>query len=733
MVALCNETQRDMWINVPHLATDDFITKLAQLIRYGSDGFDPYTSDQATPTYPPLATNLTVYVEFSNEIWSNGYSFPQGNWAQTQATALGITKAQFNARQFSRAWGLFEAQLGTNRVNRVAAVWTAQSWYTDDFINEFYKPEYLDPEMMAVTTYFGNGIQNWAYDQNFVPTNSTPWTDAYWTSPQMEDDLNSMFTQWNRYLLSGKGYGGATGFDAVDLPGGFGAYLRDIALTNNLPIVAYEGGPSIYTDRLDGGATEDDGITLLMNEANRRQEFADLYMIHINQGFERGLRANVGFTDVSQWGKYGQWGHVEYYGQPKEEAVKYQTLLKAYDTFGTIRSIDNPLGAQPQFDTPADLPRAETGSSYNQAIAVSGGDGVLTVELIGLSLPAGLTYNTNTLTIAGVPTEAGSAYVYLRVVDADNDPAWRTFSFPVVSRSTDPAATIDFEGQAVTGNDSVAIQPMIIGDYSFFCPETTIGLTVHDQTLGWPAGWESKVLHGRSWGNGLGIERVDGEPFDLFSFELGSIECDRVVVTAYQLGGSTSDTTINIPKLDVNSPPLLLTSIELDLVSVLRVDFTYYAPTNATSSFTRSGALDNIKLNQVSAGMTYTTWGDSINWNGADSSKTGNGDGDESVNFLEYAMDTDPVTSNGPPSTITADSANAYLNYRRNTQATDLTWELMVTTNLLDPWSVWTVDNIRVFSEVVDPDVDGDGSAELMRYRVLMNSDQSLFFRMTVQ
>jgi len=735
MVALCNETDRDMWINVPHLATDDFITKLAQLIRYGSDGFDPYTSDQASPIYPPLNTNLTVYVEFSNEIWSNGYSFPQGNWAQEQANALGITKPQFNAQQFSRAWSLFEAQLGTNRVNRVAAVWTANQIYTDDFINELYKPAWLDPEMMAVTTYFGNGIQNWAYDQNFVPTNSTPWTDPYWTSQDLEDDLTSMFTQWERYLLSGKGYGGATGFDAVDLPGGFGSYLRDIGLSNSLPIVAYEGGPSIYTDQLDRGNTEDDGITLLMNEANRRQELGHLYTIHINQGFERGLRANVGFTDVSQWGKYGQWGHVEYLGQPKEEAVKYQVMLNTFDTFSTLRSIDNPLGAQPQFDTAAELPRAETGTAYSQTIAVSGGDDALTVELIGLSLPAGLTYNTNTLTIAGTPSEPGSAYVYLRVVDADNDPAWRTFSIPVVSRSTDPAVTIDFEEQTLVS--PIAVLPLVIGDYSLNCPlNTNNGLAVYDQNTQYHPGLTSTVLASRSWGNNISIGRDDGGAFDLFSAEIGSMDTDGCFIDIDQFGGGSSRLFVEFSKTNT----YIMVPLELDLVSVTRVVFTFIDSTNTEYTDPRygdfrvkNGVLDNIQLNQISAGMTYTSWGDSINWNGADSSKTGNGDGDGSINFLEYAMDTDPVTSNGPPSTITADFANAYLNYRRNTQATDLTWELMVTTNLLDPWSIWAVDNIRVFSEVVDPDVDGDGSAELMRYRVLMNSDQSLFFRMTVQ
>ena len=73
-----------------------------------------------------------------------------------------------------------------------------------------------------------------------------------------------------------------------------------------------------------------------------------------------------GFYDVGVWGHYGQWGHKEYLGQPLEEAPKFQLLLDAFDEFKTLRSIRNPQGRVPQFDTPPDLPRAETGIAYQQ-------------------------------------------------------------------------------------------------------------------------------------------------------------------------------------------------------------------------------------------------------------------------------------------------------------------------------------------------------------------------------
>jgi hypothetical protein len=65
-------------------------------------------------------------VEYSNEIWSNGNEFPQGNWAQAQANILGISRAQYNARRFCDVLRIFQEVFeGSERLVRVAAVFTA--------------------------------------------------------------------------------------------------------------------------------------------------------------------------------------------------------------------------------------------------------------------------------------------------------------------------------------------------------------------------------------------------------------------------------------------------------------------------------------------------------------------------------------------------------------------------------------------------------------------------------
>jgi hypothetical protein len=76
-ILFANETGKNAWINIPVLADDDYVRNVARMLAYGSDGVTPYSSPQANPIYPPLNSNLHVYIEYSNELWNSGGPFPQ--------------------------------------------------------------------------------------------------------------------------------------------------------------------------------------------------------------------------------------------------------------------------------------------------------------------------------------------------------------------------------------------------------------------------------------------------------------------------------------------------------------------------------------------------------------------------------------------------------------------------------------------------------------------------------
>lgn len=484
MISLANELGKDLWICVPHLATETYVTKLAQLMRYGSDGREPYTSPQANPVYPPLREDLRLYVEYSNEIWSSGSSFPQGNWAQERASALQITKPQFNARRFCQIWHQFEQVFGGHeRLVRVAAIWTGSSSYTTPFLQEIanYGPTLsppVTPDIIAPTTYFGNGIQDWAFqtaldhrgtsEQWFLTAEdfpsgsqtrpvSVPANDPYWTSAKFDQDLRQTFLEWKRRIFSGSSAQGG-GPDATGIGGGFDDSLRTSILQifgREVPLVSYEGGPSLYADYYDGGDNRDDGITTFLDALNRRPEFAQVYRIQLNMAVSKGLRTHGVFVDHSAWGKYGQWGHLEYLDQLPHESVKWSALMTHETEMARVRHIYDTVGTRPTFTTPGNLPAGVFQQPYSALIEVAGGETSLSqpyrFDLIGGLLVPGLSLtpdpaHPSRLHLRGVPLAGGPNYLYLRVLDRDGDAAWQVFDF-YVAGGPGTLVESDFTGQ----------------------------------------------------------------------------------------------------------------------------------------------------------------------------------------------------------------------------------------------------------------------------------------------
>jgi hypothetical protein len=78
VIALANLTGKAIWINIPTLATDDYVCRLARLLHFGepsdksNSSCNPSAAGSGTVT--SLNANITVYVEHSNELWN--YAFP---------------------------------------------------------------------------------------------------------------------------------------------------------------------------------------------------------------------------------------------------------------------------------------------------------------------------------------------------------------------------------------------------------------------------------------------------------------------------------------------------------------------------------------------------------------------------------------------------------------------------------------------------------------------------------
>jgi hypothetical protein len=99
-IMLANETGSDLMLSIPVGATDDYVTKLAELLKYGSDANgNPYTQPTTNPVYPPLNPNLHVYLELENELWNfaGAFSTDYGNLSALTTDHANADDADFAA------------------------------------------------------------------------------------------------------------------------------------------------------------------------------------------------------------------------------------------------------------------------------------------------------------------------------------------------------------------------------------------------------------------------------------------------------------------------------------------------------------------------------------------------------------------------------------------------------------------------------------------------------------
>ncbi len=132
MIQLGNTLNRDIWICVPHTASDDFIRQMARLFRN------------------QLKNNLNVYVEYSNEVWN--WQFGQAIWVSEN----GNQNISYPRRYVERSLNVFriwqEEWAGqTQRVRRVLGTQTGFPYISEEILAHAKgELDYLSP-----TFYFG--------------------------------------------------------------------------------------------------------------------------------------------------------------------------------------------------------------------------------------------------------------------------------------------------------------------------------------------------------------------------------------------------------------------------------------------------------------------------------------------------------------------------------------------------------------------------------------------------
>jgi hypothetical protein len=311
-ILLSNETGKDAWINIPVLATDAYITNVANLFKYGSDGVNPYTSIQANPKYPPLNANLKLYVEFSNELWNNAGPFNQvkkncqaasdelaahttsspldwdGGWDGTSTYINGVASSGWNytmcVRQttkrsvemsniFRSVFG--DAAMGTqvrpvlmSQLTNSAAILYEQTKMMLHYYNNMDGSNKVATPHPPSYYFYGAGGSGYYWPATTVTT-----VDAIFADPGMTPSDNSSK--------------------------GFGTYLKDdikYVSAMGLKRIAYEGGPSL--DKT--GGARDAASALAVNDYRMKDALVGMHNTWSSNGGD--LLVYLTATGDYQWG-----------------------------------------------------------------------------------------------------------------------------------------------------------------------------------------------------------------------------------------------------------------------------------------------------------------------------------------------------------------------------------------------------------------------------------------------
>lgn len=483
-VTLANELGVDIWLNLPHGATDEYVRDLARLMLYGADADGkPYPAmPQSHPAYPALDPDRKVYVELSNEMWHPG--FHQGVVMYQTHERLGIPWGAAPARRVSEMWSLFQEEFEKanpawrERLVRVAACSDNRVPWTREFVEEAVaygaklpelKPEETigggtysqatRPDVLAMANYFGNSIDQYAVEMSAPGSTHPFWAEG-------DAPLDAVFREWALRLMTG-----SPGTNWVNsTKGTLEVDFIAIAREHGLQIIGYEGGyggPSLdrplyvkypeveFVDRGNRAAREAPGVEEgnLPEQAARVAKLAGAdvdgaevfrrfvrFRVMEAQGMEdvmrlqlellkwAGVRLPCNSTEFDNAAVQRDWGLSEYLPEPLAEAPRRRAVVHFLEDHLDLNEVGEAHGAgAPDFTTPASILAYEGRALEPVRIEAAGGDGPLRIRAFGSWMPPGLRFDADALVLSGTPTTRELGYIFARVSDADGDVAYRMF------------------------------------------------------------------------------------------------------------------------------------------------------------------------------------------------------------------------------------------------------------------------------------------------------------------
>ena len=291
MIRLCNQTGKDAWVCIPHAADSQYIVNMARLFR---DSLDP---------------SLTLYVEYSNEIWN--WIFEQTHYVDS----IGPQNQPWPERivpSVQRALDIWSAEWTGDMDRLVRVVGTFEAWIdVSERIAYNMRPGSFDAVAPAAYLGFHDGD----------PASFHAGTTVAQMFASVEQALEQHYWPW---MLD----------------------HEHIAEQTGTRLLFYEGGQHFTPDPFGSIQPYNDSL-VAMQTSPLIYDLYDRWLDSLRTLSSTPLFMNFSFIARPN-GQYGSWGVLEHqFSQPvsKETTPKYQALLDNLCTASAL-SVDPGLHSQ---------------------------------------------------------------------------------------------------------------------------------------------------------------------------------------------------------------------------------------------------------------------------------------------------------------------------------------------------------------------------------------------------
>ncbi|MCU0524257.1 MAG: hypothetical protein MUF72_05480 [Elainella sp. Prado103] len=297
MVELANRLRAHPWFTLPHQATDEYITNFAKLVQ---QRLDP---------------QLTVYVEFSNEVWN--WMFSQAQYALQQGKSRwgndkGDAYMQWYGMRTAQMSDIWKNVFGNQRDRVISIISTQTSWLGLEnsaldcplWVAEGNKPCYQHQiDAYAITGYFSGELS--------LPQNQDE-VESWLSNPSQA--RNQAWQQLaDGSVLNRPGEGDSIAAAATSF-----AYHQKVAQAKGLQLLVYEGGQHLVNP-------ESDRLTTFFGQLNRDPQMYELYTQLLTNWQAAGGTLFMNFSDITPFGKWGNWGLLEHVNQ--DRSSKYDAMM----------------------------------------------------------------------------------------------------------------------------------------------------------------------------------------------------------------------------------------------------------------------------------------------------------------------------------------------------------------------------------------------------------------------